>query len=273
MSILSKDTIEKEIIIHLSYSTKGPKMSMEHLIGIVQLIFHRLKTGTQWRELPVRQYLSNDYSWKSVFYHYNKWSKDGSWKNLWLYHLSNKKHLLDLSTAQLDGSHTPCKRGGEATGFQGRKSCVTSNMLCISDNQGILISASQPEEGNHHDTFDIEKHLQELIEMLKLANIETEGLFLNADAAFDTKKTRSICEQYGMIPNFDLNPRNGNKWDREEWFDDLLYQRRKVIEHAFAWLDAYKALLIRYETTARNWFSLNLLGFTTCFIRKTQNLL
>jgi len=55
MSMLSKDTIEKEILIHLSISNKGPKMEVSQLVGVSQLIFHRLKTGTQWRELPVKQ--------------------------------------------------------------------------------------------------------------------------------------------------------------------------------------------------------------------------
>ena len=273
MSILSKDTIEKEILIHLSISNKGPKMEVSQLVGILQLIFHRLKTGTQWRELPVKQYLDDDYKWNSVFHHFNKWSKDGSWRRLWLHHLRTKKQVLDLSTAQLDGTHTRCKRGGEAADYQQRKSAVTSNMLCISDNQGILIAASQPEAGNHHDTFDFETHFEELVQMLTEAEIEAEGLFLNADAGFDTQQVRAICHQYGIIPNFAFNPRNGSQWDREDYFDELLYKRRLVIEHAFAWLDAYKALLIRYETTTRNWFSLNMLGFTTCLIRKTAKLL
>ena len=129
MSILSKDTIEKEILIHLRQSKKGPKMELVHLVGIVQLIFHRLKTGTQWRELPVQQYLEGDYKWNSVFHHFNKWSKDGSWRRLWLHHLGTKKNLLDLSSAQLDGTHTPCKRGGQAAGYQKRKAAITSNIL------------------------------------------------------------------------------------------------------------------------------------------------
>lgn len=273
MSILSEDTIKAEILIHLSQPVKGPKVELSHLVGVVQLIFYRLKTGSQWRELPVQQYLKGDYKWNSVFHHFNKWSKDGSWRRLWLHHLRTKQSFLDLSCAQLDGTHTPCKRGGEASQYQARKSSVTSNMLCISDNQGIIVAASQPESGNHHDTFDFEKHVGELVQMLKDAEIETEGLFLNADAGFDSKEARECCERHGFIPNFAFNPRNGSQWDRDEYFDELLYKRRVVVEHAFAWLDAYKALLIRYETTARNWFAMNLIGFTTCFIRKTQKLL
>lgn len=52
--------------------------------------------------------------------------------------------------------------------------------------------------------------------------IEGEGLFLNADAGFDTQQVRAICHQYGIIPNFAFNPRNGSQWDREDYFDELL---------------------------------------------------
>ena len=269
MSILSKDTIEKEVLVHLSQHIKGPQPSTAQWIGIVQLIFHRLKTGSQWRELPVKQYLDTGQKWNSIYHHFNRWCRDGSWRRLWIHHLKDKKSALDLSTAQLDGTHTPCKRGGEASSFQGRKHQVTSNMLCISDNQGILVAASQPEAGNQHDSFKFETHFKELIEMLEEAHIEVKGLFLNADAGFDTREVRRICEAYEIIPNFEFYPRNGSIWDREEYFDELLYKRRQVIEHAFAWLDAYKALLIRYETTARNWFNMNIIGFTLCFLRKT----
>jgi hypothetical protein len=33
------------------------------------------------------------------------------------------KALIDLSTFQFDGSHTTYKQGGEAVGYQYRKSC------------------------------------------------------------------------------------------------------------------------------------------------------
>ena len=273
MSILSKDIIEREILVHLSQHNRGPQPTKSQWIGIIQLIFFRLKTGTQWRELPIRQFLEGPYKWNSVYHHFNRWCKDGSWHRLWLHHLSDKKHLLDLSSAQLDGTHTPCKRGGEASAYQGRKHQVTSNMLCISDNQGILVAASQPEAGNHHDSFNFETHFEELIQMLQEAEIEVEGLFLNADAGFDTQEIRRICQRHGIIPNFDFNPRNGSKWDREEYFDQVLYKRRIVIERSFAWLDSYKSLLIRYETSSRNWFQLNLIGFTTWFISKSLKVL
>jgi len=268
MSILTKDTITKEILPHLTSGNKGPKLSDNKLVGIVQLILHRLKTGTQWRELPIKQYMDETYSWQSVFHHFNNWCKKGCWqKALEALVIGNKKHL-DLSSIQIDGTHTPAKRGGEAVAYQGRKSCKTTNMLCISDKNGVLIGGSQPEAGNHNDLYDIEKHFCEIIQMLENVGINTDGLFLNADAGFDSVNLRELCFRYGIIPNFCLNKRNGNISDRDDYFDDLLYKERTVIEHSFAWLDAFKALLVRYEKTSRNWFNLNLIGFMSIFLRK-----
>ena len=92
---------------------------------VVQAILHRLKTGCQWRELPMKQFFRTKYSWNSVYFHFQKWCKNGSWQLL----LVKFKSVLDLSTIQLDGTHTPVKRGGEAVEYQGRKKC--KQVICL----------------------------------------------------------------------------------------------------------------------------------------------
>lgn len=72
--------------------------------------------------------------------------------------------------------------------------------------------------------------------------------------------------------NIAFNPRNGGS-DREYvYFDEELYKDRAVIEHANAWLDSFKAFLIRFETKALHWVALHLLAFTVLFIRKINKL-
>ena len=97
----------------------------------------------------------------------------------------DNKSALDLSSTQMDGTHTPIKRSGQAVGYHDRNACHTTNMPSISDTNGVLLAASQPEDGNRHDLFNIEKHIQEMVDMLKDADIPVDGLFLNADAGFD----------------------------------------------------------------------------------------
>ena len=54
MSTLSKDKIKKYTLLHLSFRKIGIALSEEKRIGIVSVIFYRLKTGCQWRELPIK---------------------------------------------------------------------------------------------------------------------------------------------------------------------------------------------------------------------------
>lgn len=85
---------------------------------------------------------------------------------------------------------------------------------------------------------------------------------------FDSQDCRRICQSYQIEANIDFNPRNGSFNERYEYFDQLLYQNRFVIERAFAWLDSFKALLIRYETKSLNWLCLNIIAIVVCFVRK-----
>lgn len=59
--------------------------------------------------------------YKTVHGHFRKWSKNGEWKECWIKILSNHKSMIDLSSSDIDGSHTPTLRVGEEVGYQGRK--------------------------------------------------------------------------------------------------------------------------------------------------------
>ncbi|KAA6305743.1 hypothetical protein EZS27_042604, partial [termite gut metagenome] len=45
-------------------------------------------------------------SYKAVYWHFRKWCRNGDWQNSWIQILSNHKSELDLSSADIDGSHT-----------------------------------------------------------------------------------------------------------------------------------------------------------------------
>ena len=99
MSILSKDKIKKLILPHLSKAKRGKSLDENLQMSIVSAIFHRLKTGCQWRELPTKQFFSERVlSWQSVFYYFNKWSKNGCWQKIWIDILSSNRQFLDLSS-------------------------------------------------------------------------------------------------------------------------------------------------------------------------------
>ena len=245
------------------------------LLEIISAILYRLKTGCQWRQLPVKQFFTkNILTWQGVYYHFNEWTKDGSWTKVWTSILSSNRQYLDLSCIQLDGSHTPVKRGGEAVGYQGRKSTKTTNVLYLADNQGQMLACASPQEGQHHDLFNIQELFEELCQMLTKANINIKGLFMNADSGFDSTELRQICKDKEIEANIDINTRNSKTHENQsveyQYFDEELYKRRTVIEHANAWMDSFKALLIRFETKAINWIALILLAFSVRLLLKIQ---
>ena len=233
---------------------------------VVEAILYRLKTGCQWRQLPMKQFFRVKYKWQSVYHHFQKWSKDGSLHQVWQYVLQKYKHLLDMSSIQLDGTHTPSKRGGEAVAYQGRKKAKTSNMLILTDNQGIPLACSNPIEGNHNDAFNLVQTVKDMLANIQTSGIKTDGLFLNADAGFDTEDFRSYCFENEIIGNIDQNKRNGS--ENEYLFDELLYKCRFVVERTNAWLDAFKAILVRFETNAIHWKALNILAFSIILLRQ-----
>jgi len=232
------------------------------------IIIYRLKTGCQWRQLPMKQFFRGKYCWQSVYYHFQKWSKDGSWEKVWNSILEKYKYLLDLSSIQLDGTHTPAKRGGESVAYQGRKKCKTTNSLILTDNQGVPIACSEPIAGNHNDAFELVKTFDNMLRSVRMANISMKGLFLNADAGFDTLDFRSYCYANDIFDNIDQNKRNGNSNAGFTAFDELLYKNRFVVERTNAWLDAFKAILVRFETNNSHWKSLLLLAFAVILLRK-----
>jgi len=213
----------------------------------------------------MKQFFRSKYGWASVFHHFQKWSKDGSWERVWSILLENHKGLLDMSSIQLDGTHTPTKRGGGAVGYQGRKKSKTSNMLIMTDSRGTPLACSDPVAGNHNDAYKLEETTNKMIFAVQCSGINTEGLFLNADAGFDTEGFRSFCFKNDIIGNIDQNKRNGAP--KEYVFDELLYKCRFVVERTNAWLDAFKALLVRFETNEIHWKGLNLLAFCVILLR------
>lgn len=127
----------------------------------------------------------------------------------------------------------------------------------------------RPISGEHHDLYDIEETLEDILGLLNDADIECKGLFLNADSGFDSKNFRDLLDQKEIIGNIKENPRNGGG-KHEKYFDNQLYKRRFKIEKANAWLDSFKALLIRFETLNVTWINLHYLAFSILFLRKIK---
>lgn len=254
------------ILPHLSKAKRG-YVTQSCLIDVVNAILYKLKTGCQWALLPVESLFSGKVlGHGAVFHHYRKWCKAGEWKSLWVHLLDKHRRELDMSSVDLDGSHTAALRGGGEVGYQGRKKRKTTNALYLTDRQGIPLAMSSPKSGEHHDVHDIENVVEGMLEDLGRSNIRVDGLFINADAGFDCDALRKALQKKGIINNICIHKR------REEtdgiWVDEVLYAERYSIERTNAWMDSFRTILNRFDTTVDSWKSWNYLAFAVLLLKK-----
>ena len=272
MEVLCKDIIEGWILPHLSKGKRGPAPGVA-LVDIVRAIFHRLKTGTQWRFMPLKEFFKQGaLTWNGVYHHHRKWVKDGSWRRVWIDLLKANRHTLDLSCMQLDGSQTPSKKQGENIGYQGRKKGRTTNALFLADKEGQPLAMATPQAGNHNDLYEIQALFEEMCALLEEAGIDLKGVFMNADAGFDSQELRELCAEKEIEVNIAENQRN-EKEPKEAYvyFDEQLYRQRYVIERTNAWLDGFKILLVRYEVKISTWMAAHFMAFVILFLKAKLN--
>ena len=126
---------------------------------------------------------------------------------------------------------------------------------------------SKPIAGNHNDLFDIEVYFEDITNQLTNAEISLSGLFINADAGFDSQKLRKILIDKEIIANICPNKRNGQD-NEDDYFDEQLYKERYAIERTNAWLDSFRSLLNRFDTTLSSWMAWNFIAFIVIGIKK-----
>jgi transposase len=149
----------------------------------------------------------------------------------------------------LDGSHVIAKKGGERVAYQGRKKAKTSHLLPITDATGYVVACTGILAGNHHASVQLKTHLQEAFRFMKALGLSIAGTHFTADCAFDTLEARKVCFNHKVIPNIAQNKRNRKtlKRGRQRLFDPLVYKRRFTSERSLAWIDKFRALLVRFD--------------------------
>ncbi|KAK9674599.1 Transposase DDE domain [Popillia japonica] len=104
---------------------------------------------------------------------------------------------------------------------------------------------------------------------LEKANISVDGLFINADGGFAAKIFRNKCLKHGIMANVDFNSRNGDVHDNY-LLDEMLYKERYSIERTNAWMDSFRTLLNRFDTTVSSWKSFNYIAFMVILLKKIE---
>jgi transposase len=111
---VTKGQFTRFIRPHLSTAQRGYESDMP-LYKIFNLILYKLYTGCPWPALPIEK--DDDcrpvMSYQVPYYHFRKWSKDGSLQRLFDASIISIKGELNLSELNLDGSHSAAKKGAK----------------------------------------------------------------------------------------------------------------------------------------------------------------
>jgi transposase len=109
---VTKPQFEKYFLPHLSTAKRG-YVSDIPLYKIFNYVIYKLRTGCQWELLPMDTTEDGkpEASYQVPYYHFRKWSRDGSMQRIFDASVMTKRGELNLSELNLDGSHSAAKKG------------------------------------------------------------------------------------------------------------------------------------------------------------------
>lgn len=269
---LTQEQFEQYIRPCLSVAKRGYECRIP-LYKVFNYILYRLHTGCQWERLPIDNDPGDpqkkEISYHAIYHHYRKWSRDGSLERVFAYSIVSIREQIDTHHLNLDGSHAPAKKGGEAVAYQGRKKAKTSNVVPISDANGFILATTGIIAGNHNDAFELKDNMRTAFKFIKRLGIAIVGSYFNADSAFDTKAARKVCFNHHVIPNMAENKRSRKKTKRgpKRLFSPEVYKLRFSCERTFAWIDKFRALLVRFDRKAAHFMGAHFIVYALINLR------
>ena len=163
------------------------------------------------------------------------------------------------------------KKRGEIIGYSGHKHQKGSKIVGIMDNGNNVLAPMVCAPVNQSDGVLLPGSLAFLRRIIMKLKLDLNGVSINLDPGFDSKKNRRALRNLGLVPNVAENIRNRNpdfpKKGRPRQFNIKTYHSRSALEKLFAWQDTYRAMVIRYSRKQAHFIAQNLLTFTLINLR------
>ena len=114
-TVVTEAQFQQHIEPHVTKAKRG-YVSEQPLYKIFNYVLYKLYTGCQWPALPIETTVDGQpvMSYQVPYYHFRKWSADGSLQRLFDASLVTARGELHLSEVHLDGSHSVAKKGAKA---------------------------------------------------------------------------------------------------------------------------------------------------------------
>ncbi len=205
---------------------------------VVNAILYVLRTGCQWAYLP-REYPN----FNSVYYHFRKWSWDGTWEQLNTVLREQVREAADRkaqpSLVIIDSQSVKTTEVGGEHGFDGGKKVNGRKRHIAVDTMGNLLKVLA-HAANIGERDGAKRLLEELPEPLweRLEKILADGGYDGTDFQAWVKDT------FGVDLEISLRPRDAKGF--------VVVPLRWVVERTFAWLGRYRRLSKDYEHLTEN---------------------
>jgi putative transposase len=209
-----------ERLLPLEHNGPGRPIELD-MRQVVDAIFYVVRTSCQWENLP------KDYpNYNSVYYHYRKWCKDGTWQR------------INPSAGVIDTQSVKTTEAGGERSYDAAKKVNGRKRHIIVDTVGNLLEVVVHAAGiqDYHGAKPLLLKLTETVSSLK--RIWADGIYEKGGLVDWVHETLNIV--------LDIVKRDPDQVGFK------VLPRRWVVERTFAWLGRYRRLSKDYEKCTRS---------------------